>query len=64
MPLKEFVQEHLNDAIDLHRHHARNVTKEFTKPKDQRNYNEIITDIEQMGISERFLYRPISSQTR
>ena len=49
MPLKEFVQEHLNDAIFLHKAHAQDVIKELNMPKDQRNYNNIITDIGQMG---------------
>lgn len=49
MSLKEFVQEHLNDAIDLHRYHAQEVIEEFSKPKDRRNYNKMITDIGQMG---------------
>lgn len=49
MPLKEFVQEHLDDAISLHKYHAQDVIKELNKPKDQRNYNNIINDIGQMG---------------
>jgi len=49
MPLKEYIQDHLNDAIDLHRYHAQNVIKELDKPKDQRNYSEMITSIGQMG---------------
>lgn len=49
MPLKESVQEHLDDAIFLHNAHAEDVIKEFQKPKDKRNYNDIITDIGQMG---------------
>lgn len=47
--LKESVQDYLNEAMDLHRYHSQKVIKELNKPKDQRNYNEIITDIGQMG---------------
>ena len=49
MPLKEFVQEHLDDAIFLHKAHAQHVIEELSKPKDLRNYNKMITDIGQMG---------------